>query len=75
LMSMKEIRSPWSREKGEAHPRLAESPGSRSSPSNTARADGQHLVHTVGKGGHMPAARRDATPTVGGWRSPGDPRP
>jgi hypothetical protein len=35
---MKEVRSTWSRERREPHPRLAESPGSRSSPSN-ARAD------------------------------------
>jgi hypothetical protein len=57
------------------HPRRAESPGSRSSPSN-ARADGQHRVHTVGKGGHMPAARRDNSnePVQGGFRSPYDPR-
>jgi hypothetical protein len=61
------VRSPWSREKGEPHPRLAESPGSRSSPSNAARSDGGHLAHNIGKGGSMPAARRDnATPVVGG---------
>jgi hypothetical protein len=73
-----EVRSPWSRERGESHPRLAESLGSRSSPSN-ARADGGHRVHTIGKSGHQPAsATRDgvtpkARPVVGGNRSPFDP--
>jgi hypothetical protein len=64
----KDVRSPWSREKGDPHPRLAESPGSRSSPSNAARSDSGHLAHTVGKGGHGPASvRRDgAVPVVGG---------
>lgn len=62
---VREVKSSWSREKGEPHPRLAKSPGSRSSPSN-ARSDG-HLAHTVGKGGHGPASlRRDSTPVVGG---------
>jgi hypothetical protein len=45
-----ETRSPWSREKGQPHPRLAESPGSRSNPSN-ARADWGHAAHNIGKGG------------------------
>jgi hypothetical protein len=68
---MKEVRSSWSRERGEAHPRLAESPGSRSSPSNAARSDSGHRAHLVGKGyGVTPTAR----PVVGGNRSPFDPR-
>jgi len=68
---MREVRSPWSRERGEAHPRLAESPGSRSSPS---RADGGHVAGHVGKGG---ATRRDNVtgrstnePVQGGFRPP-----
>ena len=61
---MREVKSPSSRERGDPHPRLAESPGSRSSPS---RSDSGHLAHTVGKGGHGPASlRRDSTPVVGG---------
>jgi hypothetical protein len=55
---MKEVRSTWSRERGESHPRLAESPGSRSSPSNPARSDSSHRAHLVGKG-YGAAARRD----------------
>jgi hypothetical protein len=76
---MKEVRSTWSRERGEAHPRLAESPGSRSSPSN-ARADWGHAAPHIGKSGLQPAsATRDgvtptARPVVGGNRSPFDPR-
>ena len=63
---MKEVRSTWSRERGEPHPRLAESPGSRSSPSN-ARADWGHAAPHIGKSGSQPAsARRDAVPVVGG---------
>jgi hypothetical protein len=86
-MGITETRSPWSRERGEPHPRLAESPGSRSSPSN-ARADGGHLVRSPGKGGgpasvsrpDMPTgAMRDVEtpqpfPVQGGPRDPADPR-
>jgi hypothetical protein len=61
-MGITTTRSPWSRERGEAHPRLAESPGSRSSPSN--RADG-HINPHSGKG-WTPLSRRDSTPIVGG---------
>jgi hypothetical protein len=62
---MKEVKSTWSRERGEPHPRLAESRGSRSSPSN-ARSDA-HVARHLGKSGHQPAsARRDAVPVVGG---------
>ena len=68
------VRSPWSRERGEPHPRLAESPGSRSSPS---RADG-HLSGHLGKSASQPAsARRDggdipprSTPPVGAQLGP-----
>jgi hypothetical protein len=70
------VKSPWSRERGESHPRLAESPGSRSSPSNAARADGHRAGH-LGRSGHQPAsARRDnAMPVVGApFREPTDPR-
>ena len=76
---MKEVRSTWSRERGEPHPRLAESPGSRSSPSN-ARADWGHAAPHIGRSGSQPAsATRDgvtstARPVVGGNRSPFDPR-
>jgi hypothetical protein len=61
---MREVKSPSSRERGDPHPRLAESPGSRSSPSNAA--DSGHLVRSPGKG---PAVRRDSTPVVGGQRN------
>jgi hypothetical protein len=69
------VRSSRSREKGQPHPRLAESPGSRSSPSNAARSDGGHRPEHIDKSESQPAsARRNTTPVVGGWRSPGDPR-
>ena len=69
-MGITETRSPWSREKGQPHPRLAESPGSRSNPSN-ARADWGHAAHNIGKGGPRPvSARHDSTPIVGGNRTP-----
>jgi hypothetical protein len=68
-MGIREVRSSWPREKGQPHPRLGESPGSRSSP-DCARSDGGHRVHTVGKGGSMPAARRDNSEVVGVQRSP-----
>jgi hypothetical protein len=68
----KEVRSPHSRERGDFHPRLAESPGSRSSPSN-ARSDSGHVAPRIGKSGSQPAsATRDAptaTPVVGGQRN------
>ena len=60
---MREVKSPSSRERGDFHPRLAESPGSRSSPS---RADGGHLVRSPGKGGGPASVRGDAVPVVGG---------
>ena len=63
---MREVKSPSSRERGVFHPRLAESPGSRSSPSNAA--DSGHLVPSPGKGGG-PAVRRDSMPVVGGQRN------
>jgi hypothetical protein len=76
---MREVKSPSSRERGDFHPCLAESPGSRSSPSN-ARSDGGHLVRSPGKGGPA-SVRRDAVsgaawdgvtptarPVVGGQR-------
>jgi hypothetical protein len=70
---MRDVRSPWSRERGQSHPRLAESPGSRSNPSNAARSDGGHIARHVGKGGPHPAlSRKDSTPVVGGFRDPGD---
>jgi hypothetical protein len=61
---VREVRSPWSRERGETHPRLAESPGAYSNPSNP--------LHHVGKGGSrtVPLSRRDSTPVVGGNRTP-----
>jgi hypothetical protein len=69
---MREVKSPHSRERSDPHPRLAESPGSRSSPSN-ARSDGSHIAGHVGKGGSQPAsATRDAPtarPVVGGQRN------
>jgi hypothetical protein len=68
-MGIREVRSPWSRDKGQPHPRLAESPGSRSWPSN-AKADSHRAGH-IGKPASQPtSARKDATPVVGGWRSP-----
>ena len=61
---MKEVRSTWSRERGEPHPRLAESPGSRSSPSTSALSDSGHRAHLVGKG--YGAVRGENTPVQGG---------
>jgi hypothetical protein len=69
---MKEVKSTWSRERGEPRPRLAESPGSRGSPSN-ARADWGHAAPHIGKSGSQPAsARRDNANVVGGNRTPFD---
>jgi hypothetical protein len=70
---VREVRSP--NNTSQDHPRRAESPGSRSSPSN-ARADWGHVAHNLGKGGHRPAsARRDSNSLVlGGFQSPLDPR-
>jgi hypothetical protein len=66
---MREVKSSWSRERGEAHPRLAESPGSRSSPSN-ARADG-HIARHVGKGSAgLASISRGGTPVQRGQRGP-----
>jgi hypothetical protein len=64
---MREVKSPSSRERGDFHPRLAESPGSRSSPSNAA--DSGHLVRSPGKGGGPASVRRDSAPVVGGQRN------
>jgi hypothetical protein len=51
------VRSSWSSSRDDMHPRRAESPGSRSSPSNSIpRGDGGHLVRSPGKG---PSVRRD----------------
>jgi hypothetical protein len=72
-MPTREVRSPWSLERGDPHPRRGESPGAYSSPSNPVRADSGHLVRSPGKG---PAVRRpDANNVVGGHRKPfeGDP--
>jgi hypothetical protein len=66
---MREVKSPSSRERGDPHPRLAESPGSRSSPSNAPRSDSGHLVRSPGKGGGPASVRRDSTPVVGGQRN------
>jgi hypothetical protein len=74
---VREVRSPWSLDRDDPHPRRAESPGSRSSPSNAARADGGHIANNLGKGGHRPvSARRDSgQPVLGsGFQSPLDPR-
>jgi hypothetical protein len=61
-MGISEVRSPWSLDRGDPHPRRGESPGSRSSPSN-AVADSGHLVRSPGKG---PAVRRpDNEPVTG----------
>jgi hypothetical protein len=72
---VKEVRSPWSSERGDPDPHSMRgySPGSQSSPSNAARSDSGHLNRHAGKG-WTPISRRDSTPVVGGWRSPGDPR-
>jgi hypothetical protein len=84
---MREVKSPSSRERGDFHPRLAESPGSRSSPSNAPRSDSGHIAGHVGKGEGPASVRRDAVsgaardsltptakPVVGGQRDPCDPR-
>jgi hypothetical protein len=61
----REVKSPWSSDGNE--PRRGYSPGAYSSPSNgKARADGGHIAHNLGKGGHRPvSAKRDAVPVVG----------
>jgi hypothetical protein len=74
-MGEREVKSPWSSTGNEA--RRGYSPGAYSNPSNgKARADGGHIAHNLGKGGHRPvSARRDCnTPVQGGQRSPYDPR-
>jgi hypothetical protein len=75
-MGITESRSPWSREKGQPHPRLAESPGSRSNPSNAARSDSGHRAGHVGKSGAgLASIKRDSSPVLGsGFQSPLDPR-
>jgi hypothetical protein len=72
-MGITENCSPWTRERGDPHPSLAESPGSRSSPS---RADAGHLVRPPGKGGGPASVSHDNSnmPVQGGNRSPFDPR-
>jgi hypothetical protein len=57
-MGEREVRSPWSSSKGDMHPRRAESPGSRSSPSNapdcyplSSRRDCVKPTPVVGSGG------------------------
>jgi hypothetical protein len=62
---VKEVRSPHNATRDQYHPQRGISPGAYSSPSNAARSDGGHLAHNIGKGGSMPAARRDSTPVVG----------
>jgi hypothetical protein len=63
---VKEVRSPNSLTRDQYHERRAESPGSRSSPSNAARSDA-HLAGHLGKSASQPAsARRDAVPVQGG---------
>jgi hypothetical protein len=49
-MGVSEVRSPWSLDRGDPHPRRGESPGSRSSPSNPSRADQALPPHSEGKG-------------------------
>ena len=49
-MAISEGKSRWSREKGDARPRLAESPGATSNPSNAPRSDCNHMVRNPGKG-------------------------
>lgn len=66
-MGITESRSPWSRDRGEAHPRLGENPGSRSSPSNAAADSGGHIANHIAKGWRTPELlkRRDTMPAVG----------
>jgi hypothetical protein len=56
----REVRSPWSRGKGDPDPHgmRGYSPGSRSSPSNAVRSDSGHLNRHAGKG-WTPLGRRD----------------
>jgi hypothetical protein len=66
---VKEVSQPQQPDRDQYHPRRAESPGSRSSPSNAARADGELGAGHVGKSGsgHASTSRRDnATPLQGG---------
>jgi hypothetical protein len=76
---VKEVRSPWSSERGDPDPHgmRGYSPGSQSSPSNAARSDSGHRAGHVGKSGAgLASLRRDnaTVPVQGGWRSPVDPR-
>jgi hypothetical protein len=71
----REVRSPWSREKGDPGPHgmRGYSPGSQSSPS---RADAGHLNRHAGRG-WTPLGHRDnaSTPVVGApYKDPTDPR-
>jgi hypothetical protein len=71
---VREVRSPWSRERSGPSPerRVGTSPWS-----SNARADWGHVAHNLGKGGHRPvSARRDNAPPVlgSGFQSPFDPR-
>ena len=64
---VKEVRSPWSLERGGPAPvrRVGTSPWS------SARADGAHRAGHLGKSASQPvSARRDSTPVVGGNRTP-----
>jgi hypothetical protein len=63
---VREVRSPWSRERSGPSPDRRVGVSSWSSN----RADSGHRVHTIGKSGHQPvSARRDSTPVVGGNRT------
>ena len=61
---MREVKSPSIRERGDFHPRLAESPGSRSSPSNAPRSNSGHLARSPGKGGGPASVRCDSMPLL-----------
>jgi hypothetical protein len=61
-MGEREVRSPWSSTGSEA--RRGYSPGAYSNPGNgKARADGGHIAHNLGKGGHRPVSARAAIAT------------
>jgi hypothetical protein len=61
------VNSPWNATGNE--PQRGVSPGAYSNPSNPRqRADGGHIAHIIGAGGHKPvSAKRDsAVPVAGG---------
>jgi hypothetical protein len=58
------VRSPWSLDKTDPHPRRGESPGANSSPSSAPRNDGGHIANHIGKGLRPPSRWDNGEPTL-----------